>query len=67
MSSFKSIVASRLAPPLIRGDLAVIRWSFTFTVPNDAGFTLDEIAFQIWDGERIREEKFFYDPKQMGR
>ncbi|MGO9357702.1 MAG: nuclear transport factor 2 family protein [Xanthobacteraceae bacterium] len=67
MSAFKSIVARRLAPPLIRGDQVAIRWSFAFTLPNDAQFTLDEIAFQSWTGERIREEKFFYDPKQIGR
>jgi hypothetical protein len=67
MNAFKSIVACRLAPPLVGGDRVAIRWSFTFTLPNDAQFALDEIAFQRWEGERIREEKFFYDPKQMGR
>lgn len=67
MASVKSIVARRLAPPLIRGDQVAVRWEFVFTLPNDASFRLEEIAFQTWRGERIGEEKFFYDPKQMGR
>jgi len=28
--------------------------------------TFDEIAFQTRRGEKICEETFFYDPKQMG-
>jgi hypothetical protein len=28
---------------------------------------LDEIAHQRWQGEKMQEEKFFYDPKQMSR
>lgn len=67
MGSVPSIVAKRLAPALIRGDTVVVRWSFTFTLPNGAHMALDEVAFQTWRGERILEEKFFYDPKQMGR
>jgi hypothetical protein len=25
---------------------------------------MDELAYQRWDGERINEEQFFYDPAQ---
>jgi len=67
MRSVTSIVAKRLAPALVNGDQVAIRWSFAFTLPNGAHLTLDEIAFQTWRGERIAEEKFFYDPKQMAR
>lgn len=67
MSAFKSIGARRLAPPLINGDQVAIRWAFEFTPFDGAPFKLDEIAYQTWRGERIAEEKFFYDPKQMGR
>jgi hypothetical protein len=29
--------------------------------------TLEEIAWQRWDREKVAEERFFYDPKQLGR
>jgi hypothetical protein len=27
--------------------------------------TLDELALQSWDGDRIARERFFYDPVQI--
>ena len=26
---------------------------------------MEELAYQRWEGERIAEEKFFYDPRQL--
>ncbi len=26
---------------------------------------MDELAYQRWDGNKIAEERFYYDPKQM--
>jgi hypothetical protein len=26
---------------------------------------MDELAYQRWEGERIAEETFFYDPAQL--
>jgi hypothetical protein len=26
---------------------------------------MDELAYQRWQGDRIVEEKFFYDPRQL--
>ncbi|HWD26465.1 MAG TPA: nuclear transport factor 2 family protein [Rhizomicrobium sp.] len=66
MAGFKSIAAKRAGPVLIDGDQVAIRWSFVFERQDGATFTLDEIAWQRWHGGRIAEEKFFYDPKQMG-
>ncbi|PMW26743.1 polyketide cyclase, partial [Pseudomonas sp. MPR-E5] len=28
---------------------------------------LEEIAWQTWQGDKLIEERFFYDPKQVGR
>jgi hypothetical protein len=57
-----------LAPPLIDGDRVVIRWRFTFVPkPGGTGFSMEEVAWQNWRGEKIATETFFYDPKQMGR
>lgn len=51
---------------LVDGDRSVIRWRFEFT-PHEGGPTLllEELALQRWEGERIIEEQFFYDPAQM--
>jgi hypothetical protein len=28
---------------------------------------IDELAYQRWDGDRIAEERFYYDPVQRTR
>ena len=60
-----SVNSRRLGPPLINGDNVAIRWRFEFTTKSGELRVLDEIAWQTWRGERIQEEVFFYDPKQM--
>jgi hypothetical protein len=67
MAAAQSITPQRLAEPFINGDHVAIRWRFDFVFPDGKGFTLEEMAVQRWQGEKILEEKFFYDPKQMGR
>ena len=47
------------------GDVAVIRWSFVFTRKDGTSFRLEELAWQRWRGDRIVEERFFYDPAQL--
>lgn len=59
-------VESRCVRPVFRtGDHVVIRWQFTFTAPDGIVTRVDEIAYQLWTGEKIAEERFYYDPKQM--
>jgi hypothetical protein len=67
MAAFRSITAKKVGPAVIDGDCVGIRWSFVFMPPDGPARTLEEVAWQRWQGERIVEEKFFYDPKQMGR
>lgn len=67
MAAARSITPRRLSEPFINGDQVAIRWRFDFVFPDGKGFTLEEMAVQRWRDERILEEKFFYDPKQMGR
>jgi ketosteroid isomerase-like protein len=52
---------------MVEGDRAVINWVFDFVDHEGRAFTLDEIAFQLWRGERIVEERFYYDPAQRAR
>ena len=65
MERFASIAAERIGPALIEGDMVASRWRFTFTARSGAVTTLEEIAWQCWQGEKVVEETFFYDPAQM--
>ena len=52
---------------LLDGDRVVIHWVFEFTRRDGASFRMDELAHQRWRGDRIVEERFYYDPAQLGR
>ena len=52
---------------LLEGDRVVIHWNFEFTRPDGKRFRMEELALQRWRGERIAEERFFYDPEQRRR
>ena len=52
-------------PVLVNGDHVVIRWIFAFTGKDGRRMRLEELAWQRWDGDRIAEEAFFYDPVQL--
>jgi len=61
-----SAVRSRCIRPVFsQGDHVVIRWVFEFDYPDGRSLRLDELAYQRWEGERVAEEKFFYDPAQF--
>jgi hypothetical protein len=52
---------------LVDGDKVTIRWKFTFTPAEGPPMVMEEIALQRWEGDRIAEERFFYDPGQVRR
>ena len=59
-------VRSRCIRPVFRaGDRVVIRWNFEFTAGDGSVHHMDEISWQRWHGNRIVEERFYYDPAQM--
>ena len=47
---------------LVDGDLVVIHWIFEFTRLSGKTMRIDELAHQRWQGDKIVEERFFYDP-----
>ena len=67
MARSRNITARCVRPILIEGDTVAIRWHFEFQFNDGRSIVLDEIAYQRWARGKMREEKFFYDPKQMGR
>jgi ketosteroid isomerase-like protein len=65
MARFQDITASRLGPVAVDGDCVAIPWAFEFALPDGARIRLEEVAWQRWSGEKIVEERFFYDPAQL--
>ena len=65
MAAFKSIKTECVRPTFLEGDRSVIRWIFEFEFADGTKRTMDELAYQLWQGDRIAEERFYYDPKQM--
>ena len=45
----------------LNGDNVAIHWTFEMTAPNGKTRTIDEVALQLWQGDRILKERFFYD------
>jgi ketosteroid isomerase-like protein len=54
-------------PVFVSGDRVVIRWIFRFDFADGTSITIDELAYQRWDGDQIAEERFYYDPAQRTR
>ncbi len=46
-------------------DVAVIRWIFDYVDGKGRAVHFEELAYQRWAGDRIAEERFFYDPGQF--
>ena len=61
-------VRSRCVRPVfVAGDRVVIRWQFHFDWPDGSTTDMDELAYQRWEGEKVVEERFYYDPAQLER
>ena len=48
----------------IDGDRVIVHWVFDIEQRDGKRFTLDELAYQTWRGDRIAQERFYYDPAQ---
>ena len=60
----KALTSQCVRPVFVSGDRVVIRWIFRFEWLNGTVTHMEELAYQRWEGERIAEETFFYDPAQ---
>lgn len=49
----------------INGNIVFINWQFELNVGCLGKRLFDEVAMQVWDGDRIRHERFYYDPAQI--
>ncbi len=60
-----SVRSECVRPVFVHGDHVVIRWIFEFTWKDGSSGRIEELAYQRWEGERIVQEQFFYDPRQF--
>ena len=60
----RTVASHCVRPVLVDGDTVVLRWVFEFVWLDGSTTRMEEIAHQRWEGERIAEETFFYDPAQ---
>jgi len=67
LARHKGVVTHLVRPVFVEGDEAVIHWIFEFTRPDDTVMRIDELAHQVWRGDRIARERFYYDPAQLRR
>jgi ketosteroid isomerase-like protein len=58
---FDSIKAASF---LVDGDRVAINYVFEMTTLAGDRLRMDEIAYQLWRGDRIVSERYFYDPAQ---
>ncbi len=64
LSRAKSVFSKCVRPVFVNGDRVVLRWIFRFEWLDGTFTIMEELAYQRWEGERIAEEMFFYDPAQ---
>ncbi len=60
----RTVHSQCVRPVFVNGDHVVIRWIFRFEWKDGTVTRMEELAYQRWEGERIAEETFFYDPAQ---
>jgi ketosteroid isomerase-like protein len=65
IAAFEKVNARCVRPVFVSGDQVVIRWLFEFSTGDGRAIRLEELALQRWHGDRIAEERFFYDPAQL--
>ena len=59
-----TVTSECVRPVFLNGDHVVIRWIFHFEWADGSHTHMEELAWQRWEGERIAEGTFFYDPAQ---
>jgi len=64
LSKTKTLTSRCVRPVFVSGDRVVLRWTFRFEWLDGTVTQMEELAYQRWEGERIAEETFFYDPAQ---
>jgi hypothetical protein len=67
MSRFTEIRTTCVKPVFVSRDFVVIHWIFEFVRAEGSVIRIEELAHQRWQGEKITEERFYFDPSQMNQ
>ena len=65
LSKARTLTSTCIRPVFVNDDHVVIRWLFRFEWLDGSVTQMEELAYQRWEGERIAQETFFYDPAQL--
>ena len=65
LARVRSVQSRCVRPVFVDGDRVVVRWIFRFEGHDGRVRELEELAYQRWEGDRIAQEQFFYDPSQF--
>ncbi len=65
LARMRTVKSTCVRPVFVEGDRVVIRWIFEFEALDGKRTRIEELAYQRWEGEKVAEEKFFYDPVQL--
>ena len=65
LAHVRSVQSRCVRPVFVNGDRVVVRWIFRFEGRDGRVRELEELAYQRWEGDRIAQEQFFYDPAQF--
>jgi SnoaL-like protein len=65
LARMRSVQSRCVRPVFVNGDRVVVRWIFRFEGNDGRVRELEELAYQRWEGDRIAQEQFFYDPAQF--
>jgi ketosteroid isomerase-like protein len=64
LAGLKEVHALPVQEFLVEGDRVIINWVFEVVAIDGRKYRMDELAWQRWSGDRIVEERFYYDPAQ---
>ena len=64
LARFDGVETELIGGPIVDGDHVAIRWRFIFHTRDGGRVLFEEVAWQVWRGDRIWRETFFYDPAQ---
>lgn len=65
LAKTRRVLSRCVRPVFVHGDRVVICWIFEFEWLDGSTTRMEELAYQRWEGERIVEERLFYDPAQL--
>jgi hypothetical protein len=65
LARFKEVRTTLVPPVFVAGDFVVLHWIFAFTRPDGTVVRIEELAHQRWAGNKVAEERFYYDPAQL--